>query len=553
MRPAILCLLCIIFLCNCNQQIQEAAKTKAPFVWENANIYFLLTDRFYNGDSSNDLNFERSDSTAVLRGMMGGDIKGITQKIKEGYFTDLGVNAIWFTPVVEQNHGLVDEGTGATYPYHGYWAQDWTALDPNFGTEDDLAELVETAHQNDIRILIDVVINHTGPVTDKDPVWPIEWVRTEPHCEYTNYENTVSCTLVKNLPDVKTESDETVELPASLKAKWESEGRLEQEIAELDDFFQKTGRPRAPRFYIMKWLIDFIKKYGVDGFRVDTAKHTEETVWKELKEEADKAFAAWKMANPEKVLDDNDFYMVGEVYNYNIGTGPLFDMGDQKVNFFENGLTSLINFGFKEHGNYVYDSIFTNYSKSLNGPLKGKSVVNYISSHDDSSPFDKERQKPFESATKLLLCPGATQIYYGDETARPLIHEGANGDANLRTFMNWDELENNAAKGEYTVQEVLQHWQKLGKFRNSHPSVGAGTHQVISENPYYFTRTYQKGEFNDKIVVGLDLPSGQKKVPVSDLFEDGERLTDHYSGIEVEVDGGEILIDTPFSLVLLGK
>ena len=135
----------------------EITKKEVPFVWEGANIYFLLTDRFNNGNPENDLNFERTDSTGVLRGFMGGDIKGITDKINEGYFTNLGVNAIWFTPVVEQIHGSTDEGTGVSYGYHGYWAKDWTALDPNFGTKKDLENLVKTAHKNDIRVLMDVV------------------------------------------------------------------------------------------------------------------------------------------------------------------------------------------------------------------------------------------------------------------------------------------------------------------------------------------------------------------------------------------------------------
>ena len=84
------------------------------------------------------------------------------------------------TPIVEQIHVGTDEGTGYTYGFHGYWISDWTAIDPNFGTKDDLKNLVETAHNNGIRILLDAVINHTGPVTDIDPVWPSEWVRTQP-------------------------------------------------------------------------------------------------------------------------------------------------------------------------------------------------------------------------------------------------------------------------------------------------------------------------------------------------------------------------------------
>jgi alpha-amylase len=87
--------------------ITQKATPETPFIWEAANMYFLLTDRFYNGDTTNDTNYNRTKETAVLRGFEGGDIKGIQQKIEEGYFTDLGINAIWFTPVVEQVHGAV--------------------------------------------------------------------------------------------------------------------------------------------------------------------------------------------------------------------------------------------------------------------------------------------------------------------------------------------------------------------------------------------------------------------------------------------------------------
>ncbi len=528
-------------------------KETVPFVWENANIYFLLTDRFNNGDTTNDLNFGRTKETSKLRGMMGGDIKGITQKVEEGYFDDLGVTALWFTPVLEQNKGIVDEGTGPTYGYHGYWTQDWTALDPNFGTEEDLGKLVETAHAHGIRVLLDVVINHTGPVTVQDPVWPNDWVRTGPKCTFKSYATTVNCTLVENLPDIKTESNAATSLPKPLLDKWKREGRLDQELAELDAFFERTGHPRAPRFYIVKWLTDFIRKFGVDGYRVDTAKHTEETVWKELREEADAAFEKWKTANPGKVLDDNGFYMVGEVYNYSIATGRQFDIGDQKVDYFANGMTSLVNFGFKTAAHQNPESIFSDYSAKLSGPLKGKSVVNYISSHDDGSPFDRERKMPLEAGTKLLLCPGATQIYYGDETARPLNIEGTNGDAALRSFMNWDEVESNATRNGHAVKDVLAHWQRLGRFRKSHPAVGAGQHEMISENPYFFKRTYQNGDFTDNVIVGLGLPPGTKSVEVNGLFAEGEEIMDYYSGKTAKVEAGKVVVETDYPIVLFGK
>ncbi|MCB1584586.1 MAG: hypothetical protein KDI92_16130, partial [Xanthomonadales bacterium] len=308
-----LIVLALIFLTlGCQEDKKEEMKVKvfqpsteqAPFVWEAANLYFLLTDRFNNGDTSNDVNFDRTRVTGKLRGFKGGDIKGITQKVKEGYFSDLGINAIWMTPIVEQIHGGTDEGTGVSYGFHGYWAKDWTKIDPNFGTAEELHELVKEAHARGIRIVLDAVINHTGPVTEQDPVWPESWVRTDRQCDYKNYENTVTCTLVANLPDIRTESNDNVELPPQLVEKWTSEGRYEQEVAELNEFFKRTGHPRAPRFYIMKWLTDYITEFGVDGYRVDTVKHTEEYVWQEFKVECDYAFAEFKKNNPDKIIDD---------------------------------------------------------------------------------------------------------------------------------------------------------------------------------------------------------------------------------------------------------
>ncbi len=546
----------LLFTLSACKSPQSAAgsASNTPFLWENANIYFLLTDRFQNGNPANDLNFGRSAPSATLRGFMGGDMAGITQKIKEGYFDRLGTTAIWLTPVVEQVHGQVNEGSGATYGFHGYWAKDWTRLDPNFGTEADLATFISQSHQHGIRVVFDVVINHTGPVTKEDPVWPGDWVRTSPKCTYKNQETTMTCTLVENLPDIKTESNAETPLPPALLAKWKQEGRLEKELAELDAFFARTGYPRAPRFYIIKWLTDLVRKYGIDGFRCDTAKHTEETVWAELRKEADLAFSDWKKNNPRKVLDNNGFYMVGEVYDYNVANGRMYDFGDRKVDFFANGFNSLINFGLKwEAADPGYEKVFAKYSALLQGPFQGRTILNYMDSHDDGSPFDRTRSKPFETGTKLLLCPGGAQVYYGDETARSLQAEGAEGDANLRTFMNWDELASNATRNGYRVQEVLAHWQKLGQFRRAHPAVGAGLHTMLSAQPYVFKRTYQRGTYTDMVVVGLDLPKGRKEITVSGVFADGTNVRDYYSGKMLPVSAGRVVVDSEFSIVLLGK
>lgn len=537
-----------LLFASCSSTKTAKIATKTPFVWQGANLYFLLTDRFKDGNTNNNLVLDRTKVTGKLRGFEGGDIRGVIQKLDEGYFTDLGINAIWLSPIVEQIHGSVDEGTGNSYGFHGYWAKDWSALDPNFGTREDLAELVQKAHAKGIRIVLDAVINHTGPVTEKDPAYPDDWVRTSPKCTYKSYETYINCTLVENLPDVKTESNENVELPPMLVEKWKKEGRYEKEVASLDAFFKKTGYPRAPRFYIMKWLSDYITDFGIDGYRVDTAKHTYENVWADFGIVCQNAFAEYKINHPNKTLDNNDFFLVGEVYGYNIGAKRLFDFGDKKVDYFANGFTGLINFDFRNEAKMDYDPLFSKYSDILNSDLKGKTVMNYVSSHDDSSPFDPKREKSIESATKLLLAPGISQIYYGDETARSLVVEGTQGDATLRSNMNWNDIKTNLE-----TQKVLLYWQKLGDFRKNHPAIGAGIHQEITASPYVFSRTFTNGDFTDNVVIGLDLPKGQKEISVGTIFKDGTKLHDTYSGKKVVVLNGKIIIDTEFDIVLLEK
>lgn len=531
------------------QKAKTQIQHKVPFVWEGANLYFMMTDRFLDGNNTKEVFFDRTRNTATLRGFEGGNMKGIIQKIDEGYFDKLGVNAIWFTPIVEQIHDGVDEGTGVTYGFHGYWTRDWTAIDPNFGTKKDLAELVAKAHAKGIRIVLDGVINHTGPVTDIDTVWPTEWVRTGPQCDYKNYENTTACTLVKNLPDVLTESNENVDLPPFLIDKWKKEGRYESEVASLNSFFKRTGYPRAPKYYIIKWLTDYILEFGIDGYRGDTVKHVDESVWTDFKTQCDYAFATWKKNNPTKVLDNNSFYTIGEVYNYSISNGQNFDFGDRKVNYFTHGFNNLINFEFKWNAaQKSYEELFSMYSNKLSNELKGFSVLNYISSHDDGKPFDPKRTKSMESGTKLLLTPGISQIYYGDETGRSLVIEGTQGDATLRSFMNWEDVKSNPE-----TQKILLHWQKLGKFRKNHPAVGAGIHKEISNKPYVFSRTFSNGKYADQVVIGLELNKGKKEIPVGTIFKNGSKIKDTYSGKTAIVSKGKVIIDSDFDMVLIEK
>jgi alpha-amylase len=543
--------LLVVGLCSAN--IYAANST--PDFWKNATVYFMLTDRFNNGDLTNDASYNRTKKASVLREFKGGDIQGIIDKIEDGYFTKLGVDAIWMTPLIEQVHGYDatdDKFGGNTYSYHGYWPKDWTTVDANYGSEADLRKMITTARKHNIKVLMDVVINHTGPETKADWAWPSDWIRTQPICQWNSYEQNTKCALATSLTDLKTETETDVELPPQLIKKWQKEGRLTQELQELNAFFKRTGYPRAPKYYIVKWLTDWVKDYGIDGFRVDTVKHVEAEIWSVLKKESDIAFNAWKINHPEQVKDELPFYMVGEVYNWGLNgfrdtvkDGRAYDYGDKQVDFFDFGFDALINMAFASDAHQSAEKIFASYSHTLNdGELKGKGVLNYIGSHDDQGSFDRKREQTYEAAFKLMLAPGGAQIYYGDELARPMYAEGASGDANMRTFMNWQDLETTA------TQKILAHWQKLGKFRQAHEAIGAGVHTQLNDSPYIFKRELEN---KDKVLVAKDLFKGKKTISAYSLFADGDLVFDYYSNQSAIVKKGKISINSDFTYVLIGK
>ncbi len=147
------------------------------FTWDNATVYFTMTDRFLNGNSSNDQSYGRGKdgngnpyTFDAVGGWHGGDFAGLTQKVNSGYFDSIGVNAIWITAPYEQIHGWVAGSNGEFqhYAYHGYYALDWTETDANLGTAAELHTFMEAAHARKIRVLFDIVLNHTGYNTARD-------------------------------------------------------------------------------------------------------------------------------------------------------------------------------------------------------------------------------------------------------------------------------------------------------------------------------------------------------------------------------------------------
>ena len=521
--------------------------------WRATTIYFLLTDRFANGDPANDSSVGRKPDGGPLRSYEGGDLKGLTQRIKQGWFNDLGVDAIWTTPVIENVHGFVDEGEwGRTYAYHGYWPKDWTAVDPNLGTEADFAAMVKAAHGRGLRVIVDVIANHAGPATPMDPRWPETWVRRQPPCDYQSYAGTVDCELSFTLQDMRTDSETPVALPDFLIAKWRKEGRLKRELAELDIFFARTGYPRAPKYYLVKWLTDWVRDYGIDGFRVDTAKHVDPELWGLLKREAAIALADWRARNPDRLAGDRPFYMVGEVFNHGLlanghTVGAAYDYGDRVVDFADHGFDGTINMGFPSHLRMPIPALFRAFDAELaTGAFAGRATLNYLASHDDMGPHDPARADHFAAAEALLLAPGGAQIYYGDEIARSLVVPGTKGDATLRSAFDWQTIETEAARA------MLRHWQKLGQFRARHPAIGAGRHHELGFKPYTFARMLDEAGITDRVVVAMiDERAGAVTVRTGRVFAEGTLVRDGYSGEVARVADGTVQIERPGRVVLL--
>ena len=168
-----------------------------------------------------------------------------------------------------------------------------------------------------------------------------------------------------------------------------------------------------------------------------------------------------------------------------------------------------------------------------------------MTSHDDGQPFDKERTQPFKTANMLLLTPGTSQVYYGDESARDLTVAGTIGDATLRSFMNWDAISENT-----TTKQILNHWQKLGQFRANHMAIGAGRHKMISNNNgLIFSRTRNE----DKVLIGLNLTEKNYSIDVSEMYENGDEIRDTYSNKLFKVNNGTLNVITENEIFLLER
>lgn len=530
------------------------------FTWKNALIYFVIQDRFYDGDSSNNNSYGRmskDDLGSSIGTFHGGDIKGLTEKLD--YINGLGVNAIWITAPYEQAHGWCGGGSNgdfAHYAYHGYYPLDYTMMDKNMGTVEEFRTFVTECHKRGIRVVMDVVMNHTGYLTLQDcqdygldifkssfsggkstdmgfkigsdgdtyhkhhdkidydghndgwaKWWGSSWVRAGVP-GYTAGGGDELTKNLDNLPDVKTENTTAQTVAPVLKTKWgkESSG-YDNWIIPAAKSLRSTSSTNAPAVWIEKWLAAWVEEFGIDGFRCDTAKHVDMYRWNELKNLCKTALANWRNSSraDEYAKDwDEDFWMTGEAFGWKKGGNS---------SWFSNGFDSMIDFSVAGVGG------MKSYSPNLpswDGRLGDSQSLLYISSHDTGLGRASNQT---ELGTSFVLMPGLVQIYYGDETARPFGDTGSDQNQGTRSDFNWS-----AATG-----ETAKHWGKVGTFRKFNPAVGAGTGSATK-------RTYSGPAGESKVAIGISGAS----VDVKDLFADGTTVYNWYDGASATVSGGKV-------------
>ncbi|MBU3664624.1 MAG: hypothetical protein FGM15_01920 [Chthoniobacterales bacterium] len=498
---------------NVSNAARAPVQTPAEFQWQDGIIYYAFTDRFANGDQSNDrpVNDERVPPQANYQG---GDFQGIRRKIDEGYFSDLGVNVLWLAPLNRNPDGAWQEYlppyrfyTG----YHGYWPVSHTEAEPRFGGDAALEEMISAAHGGDIYVIADLVLKHV-------------------HADHP---------LRKERPELFG----ALELPDGSKnlRRWDDHQFTTwfEEWLPAFDF----DRPEAVKFLIGN-AVDFAVRYKLDGYRLDAVKHIKPSFW-------------WRYRTAMRTAVDPGrkvpLYSVGETFMDREGimrfVGPNmldgqfdFPLYDTIIDVFAKRKS-----GFEELEKSLSSSESVYGKETLMSPLLGNhDKARFMAYADgdlpDPSESDEEEvgwknppkvddpaayERLKLGLTFVLGIDGVPMIYYGDEIGM----SGA-GDPDNRRMMRWGDG--------VTAEEnsVRSHFSKVAKARREHPSLRYGSRRplVADGDRYAFVRAH----LGDSALLAWNRGDNvtEYKFDVAPEMADGT-YADVLSGREIEVKNGE--------------
>ena len=446
-------------------------KNENDFDWDEAVVYFMMTDRFFDGNESNNT-ASGTDTYGDNPGLYhGGDFAGVTAKLD--YLQDLGVNTIWLTPIVKNIAGVTvtDEGkedVPYNAAYHGYWASDFTKLNPTMGTTEEFKTMISEAHKRGMRIMVDIVVNHAGYGTES--------------------------TFADMLRD-----------------KSVSEGDIKSWQSGLPDFATEKADVRAK---LVEWQTSWMKDYGVDYFRVDTVKHVDSTTWAALKNSTTEVNPSFKMIG--------EYYGAGYASNGStLGTGQMdadldFDFNDQATSFVSGNISSVEKF------------LSARNSALNNAYMTGQ----FLSSHDEDGfkaslingkgyTEDEATSAALVAATLQLTAKGIPVIYYGEEV-------GLSGLNNYPYQTNRYDMDfSKATKDNVTYQ----HYKNLLSIRNAYTDVFArGSRTVVAGSDEEGYDVVSRSYGGTTLYVGMNIKDTAKEVKVPVSLAAGTEVKDLYSG-----------------------
>ncbi len=409
--------------------------------WSDAILYFVIVDRFADGDPTNDANVDR----AAKGTFHGGDLKGLRARLDE--IASLGVTAIWITPVVKNIDGFV---TGAGFPdwgYHGYWADDFGKPDLRFGSEDDLKALVDDCHGRGMKVLLDVVYNHAGYESHylKDPAFK-GWLRSEA-LGTCGQDDITSC--VAGLPDFKTERPEVAD-------------------------------------WLLKEQLGWAKRSGVDGFRLDTVKHLTHDFWQEHRRRTRSELAP-------------GFFLLGEVWGGDPQVLEPYFGGDELDAGFDFAFQGNVLAFVQGRGRVV---AFDRYMKSREKVHPGFLMSHFLSSHDvPGALFQLGGNKQLYRLAALLQMTsvGLPMVYYGEEVGR------LGGDwPDNRSDMPWGDLDVLPGAGLERDEGLRADYQRLIAIRRAHPALSRGTHSALQTEKDLLVFQQEDAASGDVVVVAVN-------------------------------------------------
>ena len=477
-----------VYTTDTKVNVTERVKKAGDFDWDEAVIYFTVTDRFFDGDAGNNDAYGVGDYNTGKKGgssYHGGDFAGLNQKLD--YLKDLGVNTIWITPIVENitkdQHD--NETDTATYGYHGYWASDFTKLNKHLGTEEQFKALLEAAHSKGMKIMVDVVLNHAGYETEG----------------YFN--NILRDADGKPISMIRDDSN-----TIGGDDKYDS-------LSDLPDFVTEN---KAVTDQLVAWQTGWMSNYSIDYYRVDTVKHVETTTWAAFKNSLTKV-------NP-------DFKMIGE-YS---GAGYANNAGELGTGTMD----ALLDFDFND---FAQNFVTGNISSVENSLQKRNSAINntatmgsFLSSHDEdtlqyklvseSKISEEEAYNLMKvAATLQITAKGQPVIYYGEEIGQG----GANNwplQTNRRDF-DWTELENQKADS----SSIYNHYKTMIAIRNAYTDVFArGNRSTVAASDAEGYEVISRSYGTDTLYVGMNVKETAKEVVIPVIAKAGTILTNLYDG-----------------------